>query len=447
MTASSTPVLTSTPPLTPVAVARKDIRANLWLALAIALVATVGVYIGFLPFQGTYLGQLLLARGWTQPVALFFAWTVLIFTLLKAIALVQQFPSLRQNWIPANYPLTTARDVAYLQQTLAQRQGLLPNRCGRVLAAFITSEQRAIAADVAAEDSGSAAAAADASYTIPRVLVWAIPLLGFIGTVVGISQAVSGFSSFLETAQDVNQIKEGIGSVTTGLAVAFDTTLVALVLSVFVMIPLVAVERWEAKLLLQIDTYINDYLLPRLPMGASPAALAPDTLKAVLQEVIRAELPNPEALMAPATERLEQLLQNLTHLARAMVSDRQQFVAAITTQQQSADASFQRLLEQLETSQLQLLERVNQEHIAIGQELRQHGQSIAQLLSQSEQRLQQRLLLIEQLSDALNALAETGSLQLVLQTLNQTLATLQPLLRQLAQPRRVTLVEQPSTLD
>ncbi|WP_448513719.1 MotA/TolQ/ExbB proton channel family protein [Parathermosynechococcus lividus] len=447
MTASSTPVLTSTPPLTPVTVARKDVRANLWLALAIALVATVGVYIGFLPFQGSYLGQLLLARGWTQPVALFFAWTVLVFTLLKAIALVQQFPSLRQNWIPANYPLTTARDVAHLQHTLAQRRGLLPNRCGRVLAAFMTSEQRAIAAEVAAEDSGSAAAATDASYTIPRVLVWAIPLLGFIGTVVGISQAVSGFSSFLETAQDVNQIKEGIGSVTTGLAVAFDTTLVALVLSVFVMIPLVAVERWEAKLLLQIDTYINDYLLPRLPMGASTAGLAPDTLKAVLQEVIRAELPNPEALMAPATERLEQLLQNLTHLARAMVSDRQQFVAAITTQQQSADASFQRLLEQLETSQLQLLERVNQEHIAIGQELRQHGQSIAQLLSQSEQRLQQRLLLIEQLSDAINALAETGSLQLVLQTLNQTLATLQPVLRQLAQPRRVTLVEQPSTLD
>lgn len=447
MTASSTPVQTSAPPLIPVAVARKDVQAYLWLAAAIALVATLGVYIVFLPFQQTYLGQLLLARGWTQPVALFFAWTVLIFTLLKAIGLAQQFPSLRQTWIPPNYPLTTPRDLAHLQQTLAQRRGLLPNRCARVLAAFMSSGQRAIATEVAAEDSGNAAAATEASYAIPRVLVWAIPLLGFIGTVVGISQAVSGFSSFLETAQDVNQIKEGIGSVTTGLAVAFDTTLVALVLSVFVMIPLVAVERWENKLLLQIDTYINDHLLPRLPAGAPPAAWAPETVRAVLQEVIRAELPNPEALMAPATERLEQLLQTLTQLAHTMVSDRQQFLTTLAAHQQSADAAFQQLLEQLQNSQLQLLNHVNQEHRAISQQLQQQSQSITQLLSQSDQNLQQRLVLIEQLNDALKALAETGSLQLVLQSLNQTLLTLQPVLRQLSQPRRVTLVEEPSTLD
>ncbi|XFA71997.1 MotA/TolQ/ExbB proton channel family protein [Thermosynechococcaceae cyanobacterium Okahandja] len=447
MTVSSTPVPASTLPLTPAAVSRKDLRANFWLALAIALVATVAVYIVFLPFQGTYLGQLLLARGWTQPMALFFAWAVLIFTLLKAIALVQQFPSLRQNWVPVNYPFSSPRDVAHLQQTLAQRRGILPNRCSRVLAAFLTSEQRAIAAEVAAEDSGSAAAAMDASYTIPRVLVWAIPLLGFIGTVVGISQAVSGFSSFLDTAQDVNQIKEGIGSVTTGLAVAFDTTLVALVLSVFVMIPLVAVERWEAKFLLQIDTYINDQLLPRLPVGAPPPALAPESLQTVVQEVIRAELPNPETLMAPATERLEQLVQNLSQLAQAIASDRQQFLTTLTAQQHSSEAAFQQLLEQLYTQQVQLLGRVNQEHTAIGQELHQYTQHLAQLLAQNEQQLQQRLALVEQLRDALNALAETGSLQLVLQTLNHTLASLQPVLKQLSQPRRVTLVEQPGTLD
>ncbi len=447
MTVSSTPVPTSSLLFTPVTVARKEVRANLWLALAIALVATAVVYIIFLPFQGTYLGQLLLARGWTQPMALFFAWTVLIFTLLKAIALAQQFPSLRQNWIPANYPLNHLRDVAQLQQTLAQRRGLLPNRCSRVLAAFLTSEQRAIAAEVAAEDSGSAAAATDASYTIPRVLVWAIPLLGFIGTVVGISQAVSGFSNFLETAQDVNQIKEGIGSVTTGLAVAFDTTLVALVLSVFVMIPLVAVERWEAKLLLQIDSYINDQLLPRLPVGAPPAGLAPDSLQAAIQEVIRTELPNPETLMAPATERLEQLVESLSQLTQGVISDRQQFLTRLSEQQQSSEAAFQQLLEQLYTSQVQLLGRVNQEHAAIAQELHQQCQQIAQFLAQSEQTLQQRLVLIEQLRDALNALAEAGSLQLMLQTLNHTLSTLQPVLRQLSQPRRVTLVEQPSSLE
>ena len=63
------------------------------------------------------------------------------------------------------------------------------------------------------------------SYAVPRVMIWAIPLMGFIGTVVGISKAVAGFSGFLQTAEEIDQIKQAIGGVTTGLAIAFDTTL------------------------------------------------------------------------------------------------------------------------------------------------------------------------------------------------------------------------------
>ncbi|QSF49259.1 MotA/TolQ/ExbB proton channel family protein [Thermosynechococcus sp. TA-1] len=435
MTASSPVSTTTAPSLTPVAVPRQDLTVPLWLALAIAAVATVILYIFFLPLQGTYLGQLLLNRGWTQPVAVFFAWTVLVFTILKAIALFQQAPSLRQIWIPANYPFTSMRDILQLQQTLAQRRTLLPNRCARVLGAFLSSGQREIAVEAAAEESGSAAAATDASYTIPRVLVWAIPLLGFIGTVVGISQAVSGFSSFLETAQDVNQIKEGIGGVTTGLAVAFDTTLVALVLSVLVMIPMVIVERWENKLLLQIDTYINDQLLPRLPVTNTSAGVDRDTLQDVIQETIRTEL--------PTEERLQQLLDNLNQLARAVVRDRQQFVATLEERQQQSIEQFERLVTQIQHSQGELLAHVNQEQTAIAQELRQQSQYIAQLLAESDRTLQQRLQLLETLNQALQALADTGNLQLLLDRLNHTLASLQPVLRQLAQPRRLMLVEQP----
>ncbi|WP_219995494.1 hypothetical protein [Cylindrospermopsis raciborskii] len=51
---------------------------------------------------------------------------------------------------------------------------------------------------------------------------------------------------------------------TQGLAIAFDTTLLALFMSVLVMLPLVMVERLESRLLLAIDIYINDKVLPRL---------------------------------------------------------------------------------------------------------------------------------------------------------------------------------------
>lgn len=56
-----------------------------------------------------------------------------------------------------------------------------------------------------------------------RYLLWAIPSLGFIGTVIGISQAL-----MIANSNDMNQI-------TLTLGVAFDTTLVALILSIVLM--------------------------------------------------------------------------------------------------------------------------------------------------------------------------------------------------------------------
>ena len=52
------------------------------------------------------------------------------------------------------------------------------------------------------------------SYTISKVFLWAIPILGFIGTVLGISEAIGGFST--ETS-DPEKLKESISSVTGGL--------------------------------------------------------------------------------------------------------------------------------------------------------------------------------------------------------------------------------------
>ena len=41
------------------------------------------------------------------------------------------------------------------------------------------------------------------SFSLPKVLLWAIPLLGFIGTVIGMSQAVGSFDSVLSNADNV----------------------------------------------------------------------------------------------------------------------------------------------------------------------------------------------------------------------------------------------------
>ena len=70
------------------------------------------------------------------------------------------------------------------------------------------------------------------SYSFPKVLLWAIPLTGFIGTVIGMSQAVGSFDVVLSNADNVDGLKDGLVQVTGGLGTAFDTTFLALVSSV-----------------------------------------------------------------------------------------------------------------------------------------------------------------------------------------------------------------------
>lgn len=60
--------------------------------------------------------------------------------------------------------------------------------------------------------------------------IWAIPVLGFIGTVLGLARAVSNFGS-LTGAEGKSGFDAVLPQITGGLATAFETTLIALVLA------------------------------------------------------------------------------------------------------------------------------------------------------------------------------------------------------------------------
>jgi len=112
----------------------------------------------------------------------------------------------------------------------------------------------------------------DASYGLVRVFVWAVPTLGFIGTVIGIGAAVGGFSNTLEAASSLESMKESIGLVTGGLGIAFDTTLLALIMSMLIMFPANAVQRLEENLLGRVDDYCTEHLVQRLEDESSSIA-------------------------------------------------------------------------------------------------------------------------------------------------------------------------------
>lgn len=104
------------------------------------------------------------------------------------------------------------------------------------------------------------------SYTLPRGLIWAIPVLGFIGTVLGLSQAVGGFGNVVAGGADLDALKNALGGVTGGLATAFETTLIALAAALIIQLILSIIQQKEEDFLDECSNYCYRNITSKLKM-------------------------------------------------------------------------------------------------------------------------------------------------------------------------------------
>jgi biopolymer transport protein ExbB/TolQ len=452
---------------------RRELDVNLFLVSGIGLGITLAIYALLLPIKNTFIGILLYERGFTQILTVAFAGIVATLTLLKFFKLQKELRSLRVELIPSNISFDdpSSNQVINLQQNLAKDTNLLARRCSRVLAVYINSGNRQIANEFSLEDSAFYQSASESSYTIPKILVWAIPLLGFIGTVFGISASVGGFTGFLENAADIEQIKKGIGTVTQGLAIAFDTTLLALFMSVLVMLPLVMVERLESRLLLAIDIYINDKVLPRLKDTSKTAeTISAEMVEQAVTKAIQQNLPAPETLIEPAKYYAEKaaaaLAKGFTEEVHSIQESIIQTVREIETVRETTTQErqefFSSLAEQIEIHRGLVNEikaavhAIDQNHLAVADGFKQQALAIGYQLERAGQALEQRISGLEKyaaqiseidslqrsLDDNLRNLKDKAVLEGVLGEIQTSLERLRPTLDQLNKPRRILLLEQ-----
>ena len=95
----------------------------------------------------------------------------------------------------------------------------------------------------------------DAELAILRFSVWVTPALGFVGTVRGIGLALQG----AELA-----VKGDTTAVTSGLGISFNSTLVALTLSIVLMYTLHEIQLAQERLVLDAENYADEELISRL---------------------------------------------------------------------------------------------------------------------------------------------------------------------------------------
>ncbi len=107
-----------------------------------------------------------------------------------------------------------------------------------------------------------------------RYLVWAIPSIGFIGTVRGISIA-------LRRADEA--LQGDISGVTSALGVAFNSTLVALFISIVLMLFIHLLQGGQEGLVLRLQTFCREQIIDKLvdrPADPPPTVESGDTLQA-----------------------------------------------------------------------------------------------------------------------------------------------------------------------
>ena len=117
--------------------------------------------------------------------------------------------------------------------------------------------------EVNREGSGLDGEEASGRFTLPKYILYLLPVIGFIGTVEGISKALMNISLVLPMVKDLDGFMNNLTSVTSALQVAFDSTLLALFLSAALMLVQTLVYRRSEDLLARVDRWVVEKVLPR----------------------------------------------------------------------------------------------------------------------------------------------------------------------------------------
>jgi hypothetical protein len=232
-------------------------RVNNLLTGIIGAIATAAFF-GMLQLPGlagSGFAAIFTDRGPTQHAVMFlFFWSLAILG-LKWLKLRFQWRSLDVRVIP-NEPgfvlstTTVNRVLDHIHDCVDDpRHFVLFNRIVVALANLRNLGHVGDVDDILRSQAAQDESAMETSYALIQGFVWAIPVLGFIGTVLGLSGAIGQFSGVLGDAGDIAQITSALKGVTGGLATAFDTTLVALVAALVVQLLMTVLKKGEEEFL------------------------------------------------------------------------------------------------------------------------------------------------------------------------------------------------------
>ena len=231
-----------------------------------------------------------------HPVAI--ATTVMFFIaiaalILRGLNLLGQFTVLDRAKLPAKVtsaisqnPSTCATQLlsSASQWSARVQRSYLGKRITTLLETIVSNRSTRHLNDELKYQSEKDADAQYEGYSLVRIIIWATPMLGFLGTVMGITQALGDLAT-QQLGDDLNAAMQGLFA---GLYVAFDTTALALTLSIMLMFIQFMSDQFETQLLAAVDVKTEVALAGLLAMDSESAGESADmtqSLRPVIAEL------------------------------------------------------------------------------------------------------------------------------------------------------------------
>jgi biopolymer transport protein ExbB/TolQ len=150
-----------------------------------------------------------------------------------------------------------ARQYSRPLQTLPvdEREYLLPRALLSALQRFGSTRNIQDVSSAVREICETESDRLDSELSMIRYIIWAVPSIGFIGTVRGIGEALG---------QAHKAVEGDIVGVTVSLGVAFNSTFIALIISIFIMFFMHQLQLMQERLVLDTQNYCDINLLRHL---------------------------------------------------------------------------------------------------------------------------------------------------------------------------------------
>ena len=212
---------------------------------------------GYTPERSLYV----VIGGEEQEATIIIAMWALILSVIRFVELAQQRKLLTADLMQLPPGIVIVREDCreYLRrlEDLPQKQKnfVVPRVLESALKRFGATGDVQDASTTVHNVCESEAARLDAELAILRFGVWATPALGFVGTVRGIGLALQGAQLAMQG---------DTSAVTSGLGISFNSTLVALTLSIVLVYTLHEIQLAQERLVLDTEHYTDEQLISRL---------------------------------------------------------------------------------------------------------------------------------------------------------------------------------------